>query len=58
MKIESDSLREELRALRLAPCLVLPEYSADPIAQSRLGRFFAKITTPVDARAMPVRRCR
>jgi hypothetical protein len=56
MKIENNILREELRALMLAPYVALPEYSADPIAQSRAGRFFAKLTTQVDVRAMPIRR--
>jgi hypothetical protein len=56
MEIENDALREELRALMLSPYVALPAYSADPIAQSRVGRFFAKVATQVDVRAMPIRR--
>jgi hypothetical protein len=56
MTIENDILRKELRALMVSSYVALPEYSADPIAQNRVGRFFAKITTQVDVRAMPIRR--
>lgn len=56
MKIENDILREELRALMTSPRVALPEYSADPIAQSRVGRFLANISTQIDVRAMAVRR--
>jgi hypothetical protein len=56
MEIENDKLREELRALIMAPRVVLPMYSADPIAQSRVGRFLAKVSTQVDVREMPIRR--
>jgi hypothetical protein len=41
MTIESDSLREELRARMKSPAKGLPEYSADPIVQRRVGRMLA-----------------
>jgi hypothetical protein len=56
MTIENDILRKELRALMLSPFVALPAYSADPIAQSRVGRFLAKVATWVDVREMPIRR--
>ena len=56
MEIENDILREELRVLMLSPYVALPEYSADPIAQSRVGRFLAKVSTQVDVREMMIRR--
>jgi hypothetical protein len=56
MKIENEILREELRALMLSPYVALPEYSADPIAQSRVGRFLAKVSTQVDVRPMMTQR--
>ena len=55
MKTEKEILREELRALMVAPHAVLPAYSADPIAQSHVGRFLAKVSTQVDVRAMTIR---
>jgi hypothetical protein len=41
MTIESASLREELRARMKSPSIGLPEYSADPIVQRRVGRMLA-----------------
>jgi hypothetical protein len=56
MAIENDTLREELRALMTSPQAALPEYSADLIAQSRVGRFLAKVSTQIDVREMTIRR--
>ena len=41
MTIENDRLREELRALMKSFPIGLPEYSADPIVQRRVGRLLA-----------------
>jgi hypothetical protein len=49
MTIESDSLREELRARMKSPSKGLPEYSADPIVQRRVGRMLANF----DAKSAP-----
>ena len=49
MTIESDSLREELRARMKSPAMGLPEYSADPIVQRRVGRMLANF----DAKSAP-----
>jgi hypothetical protein len=49
MTIESDSLREELRAWMKFPAKGLPEYSADPIVQRRVGRMLANF----DAKPAP-----
>jgi hypothetical protein len=56
MKTENQTWRDEVRALMTAPDEPLLDYSADPIARSRLGRFLAEVTTRVDVREMPVRR--
>ena len=49
MTIESDWLREELRARMKSPAKGLPEYSADPIVQRRVGRMLANF----DAKSAP-----
>ena len=49
MTIESDSLREELRVWMKSPAMGLPEYSADPIVQRRVGRMLANF----DAKSAP-----
>ena len=49
MTIESDLLREELRAGMKFPAKGLPEYSADPIVQRRVGRMLANF----DAKPAP-----
>jgi hypothetical protein len=49
MTIESDSLREELRARMKLPSKGLPEYSADPVVQRRVGRMLANF----DAKSGP-----
>jgi hypothetical protein len=49
MTIESDALREELRAWIKSPSIGLPEYSADPIVQRRVGRMLANF----DAKCAP-----
>jgi hypothetical protein len=51
MTIESDSLREELRARMKAPSKGLPEYSADPIIQRRVGRMLANFDANTAPRA-------
>jgi hypothetical protein len=43
MTIESEALREELRAWMKSPSIGLPEYSADPIVQRRVGRMLANV---------------
>jgi hypothetical protein len=43
MTIESDALREELRAWMKSPSIGLPEYSADPVVQRRVGRMLANV---------------
>jgi len=45
MTIESDALREELRAWMRSPSIGLPDYSADPIVQRRVGRMLANFDT-------------
>jgi hypothetical protein len=49
MTTESDALREELRAWMKSPPIGLPEYSADPIVQRRVGRMLASF----DAKCAP-----
>jgi hypothetical protein len=41
MTIETDRLREDFRALMKSFLIGLPEYSADPIIQRRVGRLLA-----------------
>jgi hypothetical protein len=41
MTIDSNSLREELRAWMKSPSKGLPEYSSDPNVQRRVGRMLA-----------------
>jgi hypothetical protein len=43
MTIENDALREDLRAWTKSPAIRLPEYSADPIVQRRVGRMLAGV---------------
>ena len=49
MTINKDALREDLRAWTKSPAVGLPEYSADPIVQRRVGRMLAN----VDAKFLP-----
>ena len=42
MTIKNDALREDLRAWMESPAIGLPEYSADPIVQRRVGRMLAR----------------
>jgi hypothetical protein len=51
MTIESDALREELRAWMKSPSIGLPEYSADPIVQRRVGRMLANFDAKFAPRA-------
>ena len=41
MTIENETLREQLRALLTFRLVELPPYSADPLAQARVGRVLA-----------------
>ena len=41
MTVESDKLREELRALLKFPQTPIPDYATDPIVQCRLGKVLA-----------------
>ena len=43
MTIDNDALREDLRAWIKSPSIGLPEYSADPIVQRRVGRMLASV---------------
>jgi len=43
MTIDNDTLREDLRAWIKSPSIGLPEYSADPIVQRRVGRMLAGV---------------
>jgi hypothetical protein len=56
MKTENETWRDEVRALMTASDEALPDYSSDPFARSRVGRFLAQVAAPVDVREMPVRR--
>jgi hypothetical protein len=51
MTTESDALREELRAWMKSPSIGLPEYSADPIVQRRVGRILANVDAKFAPRA-------
>jgi hypothetical protein len=51
MTTESDSLRDELRAWMKSPSMGLPEYSADPIVQRRVGRMLANIDVKCEPHA-------
>jgi hypothetical protein len=51
MTTESDTLREELRAWMKSPPIGLPEYSADPIVQRRVGRMLANFDAKFAPRA-------
>jgi hypothetical protein len=51
MTTESDALREELRAWMKSPSIGLPEYSADPIVQRRVGRMLANFDAKLAPRA-------
>ena len=42
MTIETETLRADLRALMASPQLGLPDYSADPIVQRRVGRMLVE----------------
>jgi hypothetical protein len=43
MTIESDALRDELRALMKFSKRALPDYASDPAVQRRVGRVLANI---------------
>jgi hypothetical protein len=43
MKIESDALRDELRALTKFSERAVPDYASDPAVQRRVGRVLANI---------------
>lgn len=45
MTIKPETLREELQALLKAPHVTLPDYSADPIVQRRVGRMLGEHST-------------
>ena len=45
MIIENDSDRDYFRALLRSPQFGLPEYSADPIVQRRVGKALAETST-------------
>ena len=49
MATDDESLREDLRELMRSPPIGLPEYSADPIIQRRVGRMLAETSTYVRA---------
>ena len=49
MAIELETLRDDLRALMNAPPIRLPEYSADPIVQRRVGRLLGETSTYLTA---------
>ena len=42
MKIEPDTLAEELRALLEAPQLAVPDYAADPLVARRVGKLLSE----------------
>ena len=42
MTIETETLRADLRALMASPQLGVPDYSADPIVQRRVGRMLVE----------------
>jgi hypothetical protein len=43
MKIENASLGDDLRAWMKSPAIGLPEYSADPVVQRRVGRMLSTL---------------
>ena len=45
MTIKPETLREELQALLKVPDVTLPDYSADPIVQRRVGRILGDTST-------------
>ena len=49
MTVENVALREELRALIKTPQLELPDYSADPIVQHRVGKVLTETSTHATA---------
>ena len=49
MTSESDALCEDLRALLKSPTIGLPEYSADPVVQRRVGRMLAETSANIHA---------
>jgi hypothetical protein len=51
MTIENDALREDLRAWMKPPAIGLPEYSADPIVQHRVGVILANFNAKFAPRA-------
>jgi hypothetical protein len=50
MTIRNEAEREDLRALMKFPQIGLPEYSADPIVQRRVGRAVAETSTRLHSR--------
>ena len=57
MTIENETLREQLRALLTFRLVELPPYSADPLAQARVGKVLADTSgrTPVFPKGEPWR---
>ena len=49
MADKDDTLRKDLLALMKSPQIGLPEYSADPIVQRRVGRMLAENLTRLHA---------
>jgi hypothetical protein len=47
MKIEPDTLGEELLALLKYPQLGVPEYAADPLAVRRVGKILSEAASAV-----------
>ena len=56
MTIEKESERDFLRALLKSPQFGLPEYTADPIVQRRVGRAVAEASTQPHSRLILLRR--
>ena len=52
MTIESDTLREDLRALMKFSETALPDYATNPLVQRRVGKALANI--PADVRTHSV----
>jgi hypothetical protein len=51
MIIKQESQSDFLRGLLKSPQLGLPDYSADPIVQRRVGRAIAETSSPITAGA-------